>query len=207
MRNYKILSLTKIILNIYWYLQILLVATIIVIGLFLLFDVQFIDINHLKGFKVHFSKITFSDPLVYNGAEYDFTLTNGEGRLHIDDLDQKFIYLRMLAALTDSLLYLMIIYFLRRVFKNLTQDKYFVTENGRYIKYIAISIILLAIVPETIYLLTDSWIKNVIDQKDVIMTVGFSLDFQTILLGLLVFVISIIFLRGIELKEDQDLTI
>jgi hypothetical protein len=35
----------------------------------------------------------------------------------------------------------------------------------------------------------------------------FNFQYETILLGLLVFVISIIFLRGIELKEDQELTI
>ena len=207
MRNYKILSFTKIFLTIYWYLQLLFVLAIVVIGLFLLFDVQFIDLNYLKGFKINFSKISFAEPLIYNGVDYNFSLTNGEGRLHIEDLDQKFIYLRMFAALVDALLYLVIIYFLRKVFSNLTGNRYFIAENGRFIKYIAIAILLLAIIPDTIYHFTDRWIANVIEQKDIIMTVGFSFDFQTILLGLLVFVISIIFLRGIELKEDQELTI
>jgi hypothetical protein len=207
MRNYKILSFTKTFLTIYWYLQLLFVLAIIVIGFFLLFDVQFIDLNYLKGFKINFAKISFVEPLIYNGVEYKFSLTNGEGRLHIENLDQKFIYLRMFAALVDAMLYLVIIYFLRKVFSNLTGNRYFISENGRFIKYIAIAILLLAIIPDTIYHLTDRWIANVIEQKDIIMTVGFSFDFQTILLGLLVFVISIIFLRGIELREDQELTI
>ena len=69
----------------------------------------------------------FSDPLILNGENYDFSLTNGEGRLHINDLDQKFVYLRMLGALTDSIIYLMIIHFLRKIFKSLTENKYFVS--------------------------------------------------------------------------------
>ena len=120
MENYKILKVTRIILNVFWYLQLAVIGSIILIGLFLLFDVDFIDLNRLNGFKIHFSKIMFSDPLILNGENYDFSLTNGEGRLHINDLDQKFVYLRMLGALTDSIIYLMIIHFLRKIFKSLT---------------------------------------------------------------------------------------
>jgi len=207
MGNYKILKITKIILNIFWYLQLAVISAIILIGLLLLFDVDFVDLNRLNGFKIHFSKIIFSDPLIYNGMNYDFSLTNGEGRLHINDLDQKFVYLRMLGALVDSVIYLMIINFLRKIFKNLTDNKYFVSANGLYIKKIAVSIILLSIVPEVIYYITDKWIISTIELKNVIFKNEFNFEYQTILLGLLVFVISIVFLRGIELKEDQELTI
>lgn len=207
MGNHNILKITKAFLNVYWYLQLAFIVIIIIIGLLLVLNVEFIDLNYLNGFKIQFSKINFIDPIIYNGKSYDFALTNGEGRLHINDLNQKFVYLRMLAALIDSFIYLMIIYFLRKIFNNLTENKYFVAVNGMYIKYIALSIILLSFIPETIHYLTDRWIVSVLEQKDIIMKVGFSFDIQTVLLGLLVFVISIIFLRGIELKEDQELTI
>ena len=207
MGNYKILKITKIILNIYWYFQLILISAIIFVGLSLLFDVEFIDLNYLNGFKISFSKIIFSDPLVYNGVNYDFTLTNGDGRLHINNLDQKFVYLRILAALVDSLIYLMIIYFLRKIFKNLTENQYFVAANGMYLKKIALSIILLAFVPEIIHYFTDKWITRAIELKNVMIKNEFNFEVETILLGLLVFVISIIFLRGIELEKDQELTI
>lgn len=207
MRNHKILSVTKIILNIYWYFQLAVIASILFIGLLLLFEVQFIDLNYLNGFKIHFSKIIFSEPLIYNGSSYDFSLTNGEGRLHIDNLDQKFVYLRMFAALIGSLIYLLIIYFLRKIFKNLTENKYFVAINGLYIKRIALSIMLLAIVPEIIHYLTDKWVIGTIKLNDIVIKNDFNFQYETILLGLLVFVISIIFLRGIELKEELELTI
>jgi hypothetical protein len=207
MRNHKILSITRIILNIYWYFQLAVIASILFIGLLLLLDVQFIDLNNLNGFKIHFSKIIFSEPLIYNGSSYDFSLTNGEGRLHIDNLDQKFVYLRMLAALVGSLISLLIIYFLRKIFKNLTDNQYFVAINGLYIKRIAMSIMLLAFVPGIIHYLTDKWIIGTIKLNNVVIKNDFNFQYETILLGLLVFVISIIFLRGIELKEDQELTI
>lgn len=207
MGNYRILHITKIILNIYWYLQLLFIASIIIIGLFLLFDVQFIDLNYLNGFKIHYSKIVFSEPLLYNGNSYDFSLTNGEGRLHIDDLEQKFVYLRMLAALVDSIIYFMIIHFLRKIFKNLTENEYFIPANGKYIKKIAVAILLTATVPELIHYLTDRVIIGTIEMQNVIIKNEFNFDLQTIILGLLVFVIGIIFLRGIELREDQKFTI
>ena len=207
MGNYKILFVTKTILNIYWYFQIVLIAAILFVGLSLWFNFDFINLNYLNGFNIHFSKIIFPDQLVFNGANYDFTLTNGGGRLHINDLDQKFVYLRILAALIDSIIYLMIIYFLRKIFKNLTENRYFIRVNGMYIKKIAISILVLAIVPQIIQYITDIWIVNSIEIKNIIFKDEFNFKFETILLGLLVFVISIIFLRGIELKEDQDLTI
>lgn len=173
----------------------------------LFFNIDFIDLNYLNGFKIHFSKINFSEPLVFNGESYDFSLTNGDGRLHINNLDQKFVYLRMLAALVHSVIYLMIIYFLRKIFKNLTENEYFIPANGMYIKKIALSIILLSFVPELIHYLTDRWIIGSIQINNVAIKNEFNLDLQTVLLGLLVFVISIIFLRGIELREDQKLTI
>lgn len=207
MGNYKILKITRSILNVYWYLQLAFIATIILIGLLLFFNIDFIDLNYLNGFKIHFAKINFSEPLLYNGSSYDFSLTNGDGRLHIDNLDQKFVYLRMLAALVHSVIYLMIIYFLRKIFKNLTENEYFIPANGMYIKKIALSIILLAFVPEIIHYFTDRLIISAIQMQNVVIKNEFNLDLQTVLLGLLVFVISIIFLRGIELREDQKLTI
>ena len=207
MKNYNILKITKTILNVFWFIQIAILAGILLFALFLIFNVDFIDLNQLNGFNIHFSKIIFDEPLIYNGEMYDFSLTNGEGRLHIDNLEQKFIYLRIFAALVDSFIYLMIIYFLRKIFNNLTHNNYFVAANGNYIKNISLSIILLAIIPETIHYFTDKLILKSIKVDSVILKNEFNFEYQTLLLGLLVFVISIVFLRGIELKEDQYLTI
>ncbi|HUH28580.1 DUF2975 domain-containing protein [Gelidibacter sp.] len=207
MRNYKILKFTRAILNIFWYLQIVIIALIIVIGFLLYYNIDIIDLNHLKGFNISFKKITFVEPLIYNGDNYAYSLTNGKGRLHITDLDQKFIYLRMLAAMVDSLIYLIIIYFLRRIFKNLTDNNYFISANGLYIRKISLFIILMSFVAQLIQYAADLWIKNTLVFESIIIKNEFNFRFQTILLGLLVYVISIVFLRGVELQKDKDLTI
>ena len=207
MRNYKILKFTKAILDIFWYLQIVIIALIVVIGFLLYFNIDIIDLNHLNGFNISFKKITFVEPMIYNGDTYKYSLTNGKGRLHIADLDQKFIYLRMLAAMIDSVIYLMIIYFLRKIFKNLTENNYFISANGIYLKKVSLFIILMSFVSQLVQYWTDLLIKNTLEFESIIIKNGFDFRFQTILLGLLVYVISIVFLRGVELQEDKDLTI
>lgn len=207
MRNYKILKFTKAILDIFWYLQIVIIALIVVIGFLLYFNIDIIDLNHLNGFNISFKKITFVEPMIYNGDTYKYSLTNGSGRLHIADLDQKFIYLRMLAAIIDSVIYLMIIYFLRKIFKNLTENNYFISANGIYLKKVSLFIILMSFVSQLVQYWTDLLIKNTLEFESIIIKNGFDFRFQTILLGLLVYVISIVFLRGVELQEDKDLTI
>jgi len=207
MDNYKILKFTKIILNVFWFMQIAFIAGIIAVAVLLLFNIDLIDLNNLNGFKIQFSKIMFNEQLSFRGESYDFNMTNGEGRLHVDNLDQIFVYLRILAAFIHASIFLMIIYFLRKIFINLTDNKYFISKNGVYIKYVGFSIILLELIPDFIYYFTDRLIIRSIEFDSIIIKNNFHFNYHNILLGLLVFVISIVFLRGIELKEDHDLTI
>ncbi|MDH3321957.1 MAG: DUF2975 domain-containing protein [Flavobacteriaceae bacterium] len=188
-------------------MQIAFIAGIIAVAVLLLFNIDLIDLNNLNGFKIQFSKIMFNEQLSFRGESYDFNMTNGEGRLHVDNLDQIFVYLRILAAFIHASIFLMIIYFLRKIFINLTDNKYFISKNGVYIKYVGFSIILLELIPDFIYYFTDRLIIRSIEFDSIIIKNNFHFNYHNILLGLLVFVISIVFLRGIELKEDHDLTI
>ncbi len=207
MENRKLLVLSRTIINIFWGLQLLFVLLLIVYSLLLFFQVDFIDTNILRGFKIHFKSIDFVQPLLYEGEEYKMRLTNGEGRLHADYLHQNFIYFRILAAFVDSVMYLLILFFLRKILKNLTSNNFFIPENGKLIKKIGYSIIALALIPEVIHYFTDRMISKSISIENIVIKNEFHFDYQTILLGIIVFVISIVFLRGVEIKEEQDLTI
>jgi len=207
LENRKLLVISKSIINIFWVLQILFVLFLVVYTLLLVFHVDFINTDILRGFKIHFKSIDFIQPLMHDGQAYKMKLTNGEGRLHAASLNQNFIYFRILAAFIDSVMYLLIFYFLRKILKNLTSDNFFIPENGRLIKNIGYSIIALAIVPEVIHYFTDKMISRSISIENVVIKSEFHFDYQTILLGIIVFVISIVFLRGVEIKEEQDLTI
>jgi hypothetical protein len=205
--NRQTLVLIRNIVNTLWVLQWLIILAIIVYVSFLLLNVDFFNLDILKGFKIHFSKIDFLKPILIDGKEHLLKLTNGEGRLHIENYDQKFIYMRILAAFIDSFLYLLILFFIRKIFKNLTANQFFIPENGVLIRKIGFTIITLAILPEVIHYFTDAMVAKSIHIDGVILKNEFDLDLQTILLGVLIFVISIVFLRGIELKKDQELTI
>ena len=207
MGNRQTLVIIKSVINILWVLQWMVVLGIVVYVSFLVLNVDFFNVDVLKGFKIHFSKIDFLQPILIEGKEHIVKLTNGEGRLHIENFNQSFIYMRIFAAFIDSFLYLLILFFIRKIFKNLTKNQYFITENGVLIRKIGFSIITLAILPAIIHYLTDAMVANSIQIEGVILKNDFDLDLQTILLGVLIFVISIVFLRGIELKKDQELTI
>ncbi len=207
MDNRQTMVVIKSAINILWYLQWAILLAIVVYVSLLVLNVDFFNVDVLKGFKIHFSKINFLQPILIDGEEHIVKLTNGEGRLHIENFNQSFIYMRIFAAFIDSFLYLLILYFIRKIFKNLTANQYFILENGVIIRKIGFTIIALAILPAIIHYITDMMVINTIHIKDVILKNEFDLDFQTILLGVLVFVISIVFLRGIELRKDQELTI
>lgn len=205
--NRQTLDIIKSAINVLWVLQWVFLISIVVYVLFLILNVDFFNVDILKGFKIHYSKIDFLNPIVLDGVEHNVKLTNGEGRLHIENFDQSFIYMRILASFIDSFLYLIILYFLRKIFKNLTSNQFFIPENGVLLRKIGFTIITLAILPSIIHFITDAIVLNSLQIEGVSLKNEFDFDLQTILLGILVFVISIVFLRGIELKKDQELTI
>ncbi|MEN8187107.1 MAG: DUF2975 domain-containing protein [Bacteroidota bacterium] len=207
MENRKLLAIIRSVINLFWILQWVLIFALITYTSLLVLNVDFFDVDVLKGFKIHFSKIEFIQPLIFEGSEYSFNLTNGVGRLHVSDLPRNFIYYRLFAAFVDTFLYLSILYFLRKIFINLTDNEYFIPENGMYLKKIGYTIIALALLPEIIHYLSDLQVVKYITIENVKLKTEFNFDIQTILLGILVFVISLVFLRGIELKKDQELTI
>lgn len=207
LRNSQILKIIKSIVSILWVLQWAVLISIIIYVLLLILNVDFFNVDVLKGFKIHFSKIDFLKPIVIDGKEHIIKLTNGEGRLHIENFNQSFIYMRIFGAFIDSFLYLLILYFLRKIFKNLTSNQYFIPENGVLLRKIGFTIIALAILPAIIHFITDAMVLSSLQLEGVTLKNEFDFDLQTILLGILVFVISIVFLRGIELKKDQELTI
>ncbi len=206
-KNSQLLKIIKSVINILWVLQWAVLISITIYVLLLILNVDFFNVDVLKGFKIHFSKIDFLNPIVIDGEEHLVKMTNGEGRLHIENFNQGFIYMRILAAFIDSFLYLLILFFLRKIFKNLTTNQFFIPENGVLLRKIGFTIITLAILPAIIHFITDAMVLNSLQLEGVTLKNEFDFDLQTILLGILVFVISIVFLRGIELKKDQELTI
>ncbi|MBU8891756.1 MAG: DUF2975 domain-containing protein, partial [Bacteroidales bacterium] len=104
-------------------------------------------------------------------------------------------------------IYIYIIYFLRKIFSSLKTGVFFKKCNGEFIKKIAYAVLILSILPEFISYLLGSHIAKTIELKDVILHAEFELDFRSVFLGFLIFAMAKAFIRGAEIKEENELTI
>lgn len=206
--KFPFIKAVSIILSIIWYLQWLLLAAIIIISILIATDNSIINTDKLEGFHIQFERIDIPIDIYNSGNQnYDVYLTNGEGRLHIENSEYNFIYLRLLNSFLDTLFYIIIIFFLRKIFSSLKTGAFFVKQNGIYIKKIAFTILGLTLIPAILNYFINVWIKQSLNIEGIIFKARFEFDYGTIFLALLIFVIAKVFIRGTELKEDQDLTI
>ena len=142
-----------------------------------------------------------------DGVNHTAFLSNGTGRLHISEFKQNIIFYRILSVLIDTLIYIYIIYFLRKIFSSLKTGVFFNRSNGEYIKKIAYTVLVLAFIPEFVSYLIESHITNNIELANLVIHAKFDFDFRTIFFGFLIFVVAKAFIRGTEIKEEHELTI
>jgi len=198
----------SIVLSIIWYLQWVIIAGLVVITILIATDNSIINTSKLEGFHVQYERIDIPSSNLDNGNhESNIYLTNGEGRIHIENEDYNFIYFRLLSAFIDTLLYIFIIFLLRKIFSSLKTGEFFVKQNGIYIKKIAYAVLGLTLIPAFLNYFINIYIKKTLNIEGIIFKAQFEFDYGTVFLALLIFVLAQVFIRGTELKEDQDLTI
>lgn len=200
--KYTFTRMLYILLQVVWYLQLLFLAILIIVFALIYFENPLVDQFKLKGFRVQFERIDIND----NAAESVY-LSNGEGRLHDIKTEDKFIFLRLLSVFVDALLYLFIIYRLKNIFKALKLDNFFIRQNGIYMKHIAYAVLGIALLPSLIDYTINLKVLESIHIKGIVFKAGFHFDFRTLFLAILIFVIAQGFIRGAEIKEENDLTI
>jgi hypothetical protein len=203
--KFPFIKSVSFLLNIIWYLQWLLLAAIIIITILIATDNKIINTNKIEGFHIQFARIDLPDDI--SNTDNNVYLTNGEGRLHIKNDENNFIYLRLLSAFLDTLIYIFIIYLLRKIFFSLKTGVFFVKQNGIYIRLMAYAVLGITLIPAIINLFINIYVKKTLYIEGVIFKAQFEFDYGTAFLALLIFVIAEVFIRGTELKEDQDLTI
>jgi hypothetical protein len=206
--KFPFIKSVSIILNIIWYLQWLLLAAIIIISILIATDNTIIDTSKIEGFHIQYSRIDIKGDIIdTNNQNNNIYLTNGEGRLHIKNEEHNFIYLRLLSAFLDTLIYIIIIYFLRKIFFSLKTGAFFVKQNGIYLKKMAYAVLGITLIPAILNLFINIYVKKTLHIEGIVFKAQFEFDYGTVFLALLIFVIAEVFIRGTELKEDQDLTI
>lgn len=194
-------------LKMIWYLQWLFVITIVATSIIILVQPKWIDSEKLSGFQIQFSKVNIGDIKLNDGLSHDAYLSSGTARLHISDFKQPYIFLRLLLVLLDALIYIYIIYQLQQIFKNLKTENFFNATNGLYTKKIAYAVITQAVFfPITGYFV-NRYIFSSINLSQIEFYSVPSFDFNAVFLGLLIFAIAKAFIKGAELKAEQELTI
>ena len=198
----------SIILSIIWYLQWIFVAGLIVISFLIATHNSIIDTGKIEGFHIQYVRIDIPDSISDTGNQNgDVYLTNGEGRLHIENAEYNFIYFRLIIAFIDTFFYILIVFLLRKIFSSLKTGEFFVKQNGIYIKNIAFTVLGLTLIPAFLNYLINIYIKQSLSIEGILFKAQFEFDYGTVFLALLIFVIAEVFIKGTELKEDQDLTI
>ena len=103
---------------------------------------------------------------------------------------------------------LYIFYHLRNIFKTLKEENPFTRKNGTRLRAIGIATIIASVFWKKIYsLLLISMVNGEILTEGFEISSHSNLNFQVILLGLIIIVISEVFRVGAEMKEEQELTI
>jgi hypothetical protein len=206
--KFPFIKSVSFLLNIIWYLQWLLLAAIVIISILIATDNKIINTSKIEGFHIQFARIDIPNDLsssdIQNNAVY---LSHGEGRLHIENYQNNFIYLRLLSAFLYTLIYIIIIYLLRKIFFSLKTGLFFVKQNGIYIRKIAFAVLGITLIPAILNLFINIYVKKTLIIEGIIFKAQFEFDYGTAFLALLIFVIAEVFIRGTELKEDQALTI
>ena len=206
--KYPFIKAISVILRIIWYLQWVFLSVLIIISILIATNSSLIDTSKIKGFHIQFAKIDIQSIAARtNNSQEHVYLSNGEGRLHIKNSNHKFIFFRLFNVFIDTLLYILIIYLLQNIFSNLKTGAFFVKRNGVYIKRIAYAVLGIALFPDLINYFINLHITDTLNIEGITFKASFSFDLRTTFLGLLIFVIAKVFIRGTELKEDQDLTI
>ncbi len=201
--KFPFIKSVALILQIVWYLQLLFLFALIVVSLLIVIDSPVVDQYKLKGFRVQFQRIDL-DKSIQNSTVY---FSNGEARLHDKKTNDKFIFYRIFSVFVDAFLYTLIVLWLKKIFKSLETGNFFIRENGIYIKKIAYAVIGISLLPALIDYFINLQLVDALKIEGVIFKARLSFDFRSLFLALLIFVIAKVFIKGAEIKEENDLTI
>lgn len=206
--KYSFIKAVSLLLKVIWYIQWLFIGSLIVFVITILAKPDFVKLDKLNGFNIEFKKVELPRSIITPPNEvHEVFLTNGEGRLHIVDHESNYVLYRLVGIFLQLFISMLIIFYLRELFKNMAAGNFFIKQNGEFIKYISYSVIVVAIVPNILYYFINSHIEETLHLEGIIFKSKFDFDYHTILLGLLIFAISQVFIKGNELKEENELTI
>ena len=93
------------------------------------------------------------------------------------------------------------------LYKSIKQGKIFQKRSIKYLRVIAIMLILMSLSIDFAKYCELQYIKDVLQSTDIAVKSGFTIHFVRLLFGIVILFIAEILKIGIQMQEDQDLTI
>lgn len=104
-------------------------------------------------------------------------------------------------------MFILIIYQLRKIFKNISSENYFANNSSKLISNIGLLIIFGSLFQSILSYLGSKYIVENIKVNGISLSTDTDFNLSIFLIGFIVLALSQVFRFGTKLKDEQDLTI
>lgn len=205
--NNKLVAAAEIVLRIIWYLSI--AGTIFFMGKMLLGPVLGIT-EYTSGLitPIEFSVNEQGTATFDSDQTVPVQINNAKGYFRIDrPIPTTLIVVFFLMNLVVSGLILWVIYVLWKIVQSVQQKNPFIVLNGRRLRIIAFSMIGIELSQGLANLIKMLYLAPRLQFETIIIQSKIHVSFHVIVAGLVILVIAEAFRIGVEMKEEQELTV
>ena len=205
--NNKLVAAAEIVLRIIWYLSI--AGTIFFMGRMLLGPVLGIT-EYTSGLitPIEFSVNEQGTATFDSDQTVPVQINNAKGYFRIDrPIPTTLIVVFFLMNLVVSGLILWVIYVLWKIVQSVKQKNPFIVLNGRRLRIIAFSMIGIELSQGLANLIKMLYLEPRLQFETIIIQSKIHVSFHVIVAGLVILVIAEAFRIGVEMKEEQELTV
>ena len=205
--NNKLVAAAEIVLRIIWYLSI--AGTIFFMGKMLLGPVLEIT-EYTSGLitPIEFSVNEQGTATFDSDQTVPVQINNAKGYFRIDrPIPTTLIVVFFLMNLVVSGLILWVIYVLWKIVQSVKQKNPFIVLNGRRLRIIAFSMIGIELSQGLANLIKMLYLAPQLQFETIIIQSKIHVSFHVIVAGLVILVIAEAFRIGVEMKEEQELTV
>lgn len=205
--NNKLVDAAEIVLRVIWYLSI--AGTIFFMGRMLLGPVLGIT-EYTSGLitPIEFSVNEQGTATFDSDQTVPVQINNAKGYFRIDrPIPTTLIVVFFLMNLVVSGLILWVIYVLWKIVQSVKQKNPFIVLNGRRLRIIAFSMIGIELSQGLANLIKMLYLEPRLQFETIIIQSKIHVSFHVIVAGLVILVIAEAFRIGVEMKEEQELTV
>jgi len=205
--NNKLVAAAEIVLRVIWYLSI--AGTIFFMGKMLLGPVLEIT-EYTSGLitPIEFSVNEQGTATFDSDQTVPVQINNAKGYFRIDrPIPTTLIVVFFLMNLVVSGLILWVIYVLWKIVQSVKQKNPFIVLNGRRLRIIAFSMIGIELSQGLANLIKMLYLEPRLQFETIIIQSKIHVSFHVIVAGLVILVIAEAFRIGVEMKEEQELTV